>query len=275
MRYVDDMTPDRNELQKWISLWSSLSFLLRSTSLVGWSLGLTLATVLLTWLGFLVSTDLIDSLTGSFLTAEPVRDNLLGWLKYSGWWLATALFIFVSRVISFFLAFLLAYTVTSPFYSFLSAAAEKRYLGDAFEDDGGLSISGICRDLFEGVKIAGFGIVVTVVALLISVIPLFGQLAVIFLYTCYATLMFIDYPASRKRWPLGRKLSWLRGHLATSLRLGFLPALIGMIPIANVLLMALLFPLLTVHATLNFSRIEQSAPAPRDDEARHVKPTPS
>ncbi len=258
---------------KWISLGSSLSFLLRSTSLIGWSIGLTLATVLLTWLGFLVTTDLIDSLTGSFLTAEPVREGWLGWLKYSGWWLATALFLFVSRIISFFVAFLLAYTLTSPFYSFLSAAAEKRYLGDAFEDDGGLSISGICRDLLEGMKIAGFGIVLTIVALLISFIPLFGQLAVVFLYTCYATLMFIDYPSSRKRWHLSRKLSWLRNNLAASLRLGILPALIGMIPVANVLLMALLFPLLTVHATLNFCRIERRGVTPGHDEPASAKPT--
>jgi len=268
------MSPEQHDTPKWIPLWSSLSFLLRSGTLIGWSLALTLATVLLTWLGFLLTTGLIDSLTGSFLTAEPARDGLLGWLKYSGWWLATMLFFFISRVISFFVAFLLAYTLTSPFYSFLSGAAEKRFLGDAYEDDDGLSVAGICRDLFEGLKIAGFGLVVTVFALLISFVPLFGQLTVIFLYTCYATLMFIDYPASRKRWSLGRKLSWLRRHLAASLRLGFLPAVIGMIPVVNVLFMALLFPLLTVHATLNFCRIER-ARATGHESPGNAKPTPA
>lgn len=251
------MSRQEYDTSKWLPLWSSLFFLLRSGRLIGWSLALTLATVLLTWLGFLLTTDLIDSLTGSFLSAEPARDGWLGWLKYSGWWLAATLFLFISRVISFFVAFLIAYTLTSPFYSFLSGAAEKRFLGDAYEDDGGLSVAGICRDLFEGMKIAGFGLVVTVFALMISFVPLFGQLAVIFLYTCYATLMFIDYPTSRRRWSLARKLSWLRRHLPASLRLGILPAVIGMIPVVNVLFMALLFPLLTVHATLNFCRIEE------------------
>jgi CysZ protein len=257
---------------RWIPLWTSFSFLLRSGPLIGWSLALTLATALLTWLGFHITTDLLDSVTGSFLTAEPVRDGLLGWLKYSGWWLASSLFLFISRIIAFFVAFLLAYTLTSPFYSFLSAATEKRFLGGAYEDDGKLCVSGMVRDLFEGLKIAGFGIVVTIIAVLISFVPFLGQLAVIFLYTCYATLMFIDYPTSRKRWSLGRKLSWLRRHLSASIRLGILPAVIGMIPVLNVLLMALFFPLLTVHATLNFCRIEQTVtPAPESREK--AKPT--
>ncbi|MBE0582446.1 MAG: EI24 domain-containing protein [Desulfofustis sp.] len=259
---------------RWIPLWTSFTFLLRSGSLVSWSLALTLATALLTWLGFHLSTDLLDSVTGSFLTAEPARDGWLGWLKYSGWWLASSLFIFISRIIAFFVAFLLAYTLTSPFYSFLSAATEKRFLGSAYQDDEKLSISGILRDLFEGLKIAGFGIVVTIIAVLISLVPFFGQLAVIFLYTCYATLMFIDYPTSRKRWSLGHKLTWLRLHLPASIRLGIFPAVIGMIPVLNVLLMALFFPLLTVHATLNFCRIEQTATPPPETRGS-AKPTPA
>lgn len=213
-------------------------------------------TLLLTWIGFLVTTDLIDSLTGSFLTAAPLHDSWFGWLKYCGWLVSTYLFLFISRIISFFVAFLLAYTLTSPFYSFLSQAAEKRYLGKEFHDDSGLTIAGICTDLYEGVKISLFGLLVTILAIAIGFVPLIGQLAVIFLYTCYASLMFIDYPASRRRWTLRSKLRWLRGHLSTTIRLGWFPALISMIPVVNIIVMALLFPLLTVHASVNFAAIE-------------------
>jgi CysZ protein len=68
--------------------------------------------------------------------------------------------------------------------------------------------------------------------------------------------MFIDYPASSRRWSLGKKIKWLWEHSFSAFRLGFLPAVISMIPILNIFLMAFLFPLLTVHSTLNFSVLE-------------------
>jgi CysZ protein len=70
--------------------------------------------------------------------------------------------------------------------------------------------------------------------------------------------MFVDYPTSRRSWSLGRKLRWLRTHSSPSFRLGVLPALISMIPVVNIFAIALLFPLLTVHTTLNFSAIERA-----------------
>jgi CysZ protein len=70
--------------------------------------------------------------------------------------------------------------------------------------------------------------------------------------------MFIDYPASRRRWSLGRKIQWIRENGSFSLRLGLIPALASMIPLLNLILMALIFPLFTVHATLNFYIIEHN-----------------
>ncbi|MGD9949390.1 MAG: EI24 domain-containing protein, partial [Desulfobulbus sp.] len=87
-------------------------------------------------------------------------------------------------------------------------------------------------------------------------IPVAGQAAVFCIYAFYSALMFVDYPASRYRWSLGRKLSWLRHHHNQAFRLGLFPAMISMVPLLNVFLMALLFPLFTVHTTLNFLAIE-------------------
>ena len=58
---------------------------------------------------------------------------------------------------------------------------------------------------------------------------------------------------------LGRKIGWIRRHGSLSFRLGFLPAAVSMIPILNMFFIALLFPLLTVHATLNFYKIESGS----------------
>ena len=86
---------------------------------------------------------------------------------------------------------------------------------------------GILVDIIEGVKIALFGVIVTVVALMVNFIPGLGQGVVFLLYAFYSALMFIDYPSSRRRWSLGRKISWIRENGGTALRIGLLPAFIS------------------------------------------------
>ena len=110
--------------------------------------------------------------------------------------------------------------------------------------------------LAKGEKIGAFGLLVTAVALPLNFLPVIGQAAVFVLYVYYSALMFVDYPSSRYRWSLGDKLRWLRSHRATSFRIGLLPALLSMVPILNIFLMAVCFPLFTVHTTLNFLAIE-------------------
>ncbi|MBU1566896.1 MAG: EI24 domain-containing protein [Proteobacteria bacterium] len=246
----------------WIPLSRSLLLMISRKQLFGWSLALFLITGLLTWLGYLLTVDFMDSLTGSFMATAPATDTIWGWIKHKGWLIGSWLFLIVSRIVAFYFAFLFAYSLTTPGYAFLSAAAEKLYAGDNFDADAGFSVAGVVRDILEGIKIALFGIVVTIAALLVNFIPGAGQVAVVLLYTYYSTLMFIDYPASRRRWSLGRKVAWLRTHNGKALRIGLLPAVISMIPVVNIFAIALLFPLLTIHATLNFSAIELTQKVP-------------
>lgn len=241
---------------EWIPISRSMILLLSRKRLFGLSFILIVITLVLTWIGFLVSVDFIDGLKDTFTTTAPAADTVWGWIKHQAWVAGNWLFLIVSRIVAFYLAFLLAYTLTTPGYAFLSAAAERLHAGEDFDPDAAFTFAGILRDILEGIKIALFGIVVTVAALVVNFIPVVGQVAVILLYSYYSALMFIDYPASRRRWSLGRKIGWLRSHGSSSLRIGFLPALISMIPLVNIFAIALLFPVLTVHATLNFSAIE-------------------
>ena len=242
--------------REWIPLSRSFLLLLSRKRLFGLSLLLILTTIGLTWVGYLVTVDMVDRLTVNFMAIPPVTDTVWGWIKYSGWVAVNWLFLVVSRIVAFYFAFLLAYTVTTPGYAFLSAAAERIHAGDEFDPDAAFTLAGILRDILEGLKIALFGLGVTVAALVVNFIPGLGQLAVILLYTYYSALMFIDYPASRRRWSLGKKIDWMRVNGGSTFRLGILPALISMIPLLNIFVIALLFPVLTVHATLNFSSIE-------------------
>ena len=238
--------------RKWLPLTFSLRFILGHMNLLGLSLFLMLCTALLTWLGYLVTVHFVDGLTGHFFQQAPEAAGIVGWFQVKGWWVLKLVFLLLSRVIAFYLAFLVSYSLTAPGYAFLSISAEKRYLGEDFTDDEGFTWAGAVKDLVEGCKIGAFGLIVTVAALLVNLIPVVGAGLVILLYIFYSALMFIDYPASRQRWSLGNKLGWIKKQWPRALRLGWLPALISMIPIVNIFFMALFFPLFTVHATLNF-----------------------
>lgn len=246
----------RHSKIRYIPLLQSLGFLLGKPRLLGWSLLLFCITIAFTWIGYQFCVNFVDGLTAGFFATAPDTESIWGWIKYGGWVSLKWLYLFISRIIAFYLAFLLAYTVTTPGYVFLSTSAEKLHAGERFEEDAPLTIGGILRDIFEGLKIACFGIVITIAALLANFVPLLGPVLVFLLYIYFSALMFLDYPASRRRWSLGRKLQWLKVHGGHSFRLGLLPALVSMIPILNVFLIALLFPVLTVHATLNFADIE-------------------
>lgn len=254
----------RSSQVKWIPLTQSLLLIFKRKRLFGWSSILILLTIGLTWLGYDLTIDFMDELTGNFINSAPATDTIVGWIKHKGWLLGKWLFLFVSRIVAFYFAFLIAYTLTTPGYVFLSSAAEKLHAGEYFDPDANLTPLGFLIDIFEGLKIAMLGLLVTAVALFLNFIPAIGQAAVLLLYTYYSALMFIDYPTSRRRWSLGRKIGWLRAHSSPAFRLGIMPALISMIPVVNIFAIALLFPLLTVHTTLNFSAIEVANKIPQN-----------
>ena len=242
----------------WISLPRSLAFLVKNPQLLGWSLLLVMLTGTLTWLGYLEAVHLVDSWTGHFFQQPPGHHGLFGWFLVKGWIIGKYLFLTISRVAAFYLSFLTAYCLTSPGYVFLATATEKKYRRGPLDTGHGLSLRGMFIDLIEGCKIGLLGLLVTIVALVINFIPVLGQGLVFLLYTFYSALMFVDYPTSNRRWSLGKKISWIKTHKKRVIRLGLLPALITLIPVVNILFMALLFPLFTVHTTLNFLAVEDN-----------------
>ena len=240
----------------WQPMSRSLWLILSRKRLFAWSALLVILTILLTWVGYQFAIDFLDDLGAQFLTGSADPGTILGWIQTKAFIAGNWLYHIVAKILSFYLAFLVAYTLTTPGYAFLSSSAERIHAGKDFDPDAAFTLSGILIDIFEGMKIALFGVLITIIALFVNFIPAIGQIAVFLLYTYYSALMFIDYPASRRRWGLRRKIGWLYTHSSPSFRIGVLPALISMIPIINIFAIALLFPVLTVHATLNYSAIE-------------------
>lgn len=240
----------------WVPFSFAFAFLFRHPRLLGWSLILVILTGAITWLGYLFSIDLIDQITGSFFTTPPAVERFWHWPLLWGWTALKWIFFVISRVVAFYLAFVLAYSLTTPGYVFLSTWAGNRYCAQAGEGEAVFNLTGALIDLREGIKIGAMGLLVTVAALVANFIPVVGQAVVVVLYAFYSALMFVDYPASRYRWTLGEKIGWLRRHARQAFRLGLFPALISMVPVVNIFLMALFFPLFTIHSTLNFLVIE-------------------
>ena len=240
----------------WVPLRFSFFFLLRHPRLLGWGLILVVLTGGFTWLGYLFSVHLIDQFTGSYFSTPPVVEHLWHWPLFWGWTAMKWVFLVLSRVVAFYLAFLLAYCLTTPGYVFLSTSAGNHYTEKAGEGEAVFTLAGVLVDLQEGMKIGAIGLLATVAALLANFIPVVGQVTVFVIYVFYSTLLLVDFPSSRYRWSLGQKLRWVQQHGYQCFRLGLLPAVISMVPVFNVLLMALLLPLFTIHTTLNFLAIE-------------------
>lgn len=256
------MEPSDLSARRRIPLGRSLLFLLRHPTLLGTSLVFFAITCLLTWAGYHFSVTWIDSLSGSLFTTPPTVERFWDWLLLWGWTALKWIVLIMSRVVAFYLAFMLAYCLTTPCYSFLSNWAGNRFTRQAEEGEGTLSVAGVCFDLLEGAKIGLFGLFITLLSLALNLVPVLGQITILCIYVFYSALMFIDFPASRYRWSLQQKLSWLWRYRAQTFRMGLLPALVSMIPVANIFLMALCFPLFTVHATLNFLVLENRDPQP-------------
>ncbi len=252
-----NMPPSPPVVSRWYGLGYSVKFMLTKPRILLWSLILFLVTATITGVVFSVGVNYLDSFVPFFRTA-PEHDSFWGAIVYKLWLVGKYLFLIVSRIIIFYLAFLLAYCLTTPGYAFLSAAAERLHAGKNFISEDNISLRIIVRDLIEGLKIGFLGLLVTVAAFVINFIPLIGQACTVVLYIYYSALMFVDFPASRQHWYLGKKIAWVRRNASAAFKIGLLPALLSMIPLANVFLLSLLFPLLTIHATLNFSSIEQT-----------------
>ena len=217
---------------------------------------LVVMTGVFTWMGYHLSVKLIDTITVTCFSTPPVVEHLWHWPLLWGWTAIKWIFLVLSRVVSFYLAFVLAYCLTTPGYVFLSTWAGNLYTERAEHGEAMFTLAGIFIDLWEGMKIGGVGLLVTVAALLANLIPVIGQVTVFILYVFYSALLFVDFPASRYRWSLGKKIHWVWQYRNQCFRLGLLPAVISIIPGLNIFLMALFLPLFTIHTTLNFLAIE-------------------
>ncbi|MBP7432515.1 EI24 domain-containing protein [bacterium] len=221
------------------------------------SLTVVLAMVLITIFSYHQISSWVDSLTAPFFDKEPLTEGFFDYIYYFGWLITRMVFKAVAAIVVFYISFIFSYTVTSPLYSFISVLAEDIYFGKP-EDATDFSLDIMIEDVLQALKIAGMALVCTVFAFFVNLVPVIGQITAIAFYIVINSLMLIDFPASRRSWDLKTKTLWIRENLMTTLRIGSLPTLISMIPLANNIILAFCFPLFVVHATMNFAEVEKN-----------------
>jgi|GEM_PF-244263 len=243
------------DVQKGASLFKSIKYLFSNGKLVVASLAAVLFMILLSILMYHQISSWFNSLTVSFFNKPPMLEVFFDYIYYAGWWIIKVLFKAIVVIVSFYVSFVISYTICSPIYSFISIIAEDIHFGKP-DDNADFNFEGVVEDVFQAMKIAGVTILLSVGAFFINFIPVVGQIIAIAIYIWANSLMLIDFPASRRRWPMKRKLLWTKENLVASLRIGTLPTLLSMIPFINIILLAFIFPLLVVHSTLNFVAYE-------------------
>ena len=242
---------------KWIPLKENIGFLLKHPQLLAVTISLLAATILITFLGYSIFISFATDFTGQFFKTPPAGTAVFDTIYRFGWYVLLWLYIISTRLIAFYVAFLISYSITSPGYMFLSNAVERIDETGSIEGEG-FEIELIIDDLIEGLKIAGMGIGIAILLFFITFVPVVGIIIAFIVLMLYSALMFIDFPAAKRHWTLSQKIRWIVDHPLVASKLGFIPALVGMIPILNVLFIAVLFPVFTIHTTRNFARIVQN-----------------
>lgn len=243
------------DVEKGASLLKSVKHLFSNGKLVVASLAAVLFMIVLSILMYHQISSWFSSLTVSFFSKPPVLDAFFDYIYYAGWWIIKVLFKGIVIIVSFYISFVISYTTCSPLYSFISIIAEDIHFGKP-DDNADFNFEGVVEDVFQAMKIAGITVLLSIGAFFINFIPVIGQIMAIAIYVWANSLMLIDFPASRRRWKMKRKLLWTKKNPVASLRIGALPTLLSMLPFINIILIAFLFPLLVVHSTLNFVAYE-------------------
>ena len=250
----EELSKQSGTKTNWIPLRDNLRFLLKHPQLLALTTILLASTILLTFLGYSFVISFFEDLTRAFFKTVPSGKTAWDSVYRFGWYVLQWVYLISTRLIAFYIALLVGYSITAPGYMFLSNSVEK--IDETGSMDGEqFEIEMLVDDLFEGLKIAGVGILIAIFLFFITFVPVFGIIVAFIVLSFYSALMFIDFPTSKRHWTLSQKFRWIYVHPLVSARLGFIPALVGIIPILNVVFIAFLFPLFTVHTTRNFTLI--------------------
>jgi len=200
-------------------------------------------------------TNFVSSQIQFVIPAPAEEDSPLWHLLF---WFLNGMFLVCLRAASFFLSFLPAYVLASPFLQFLSISAEALYHGKKLKDDAFPDIDEVLGDLKDGSVTAILCFGVTVIAIIADFIPFLGALICAVMLLSASAFLVVRFPSSRRGWDLRQTIEWIIGHPWDSARIGMFPPLMATVPILSPFLVATMFPFLIIYGALNLDLIEGS-----------------
>ena len=254
-----------SEMKGGVSVIDAFKAVIGSGKLFVASIGVILAMLLLSLFFYHQISSFFTVKTLEFFEIAPATDELFSQIYHALKVCGAFLFKIVVNVLLFYLAFVLAYALVSPLYSFISIIAENVYFGKP-HDDAELSLPGAIEDVKQALKISAAAFLLGVVAFFIGCIPVFGQIIALIVCFFMNALLIFDFVTSRRRWPFVDKAKWLVFHPALTLKTALLPTLISFIPVVNTIFTAFLFPVFVVHATMNFACAERGEELEKEGE---------
>ena len=254
-----------SEMKGGVSVTQAFKAIVKSGKLFVASIGVILAMLLLSLFFYHQISSFFTVKTLEFFEIAPATDELFSQIYHALKVCGAFLFKVIVNVLLFYLAFVLAYALVSPLYSFISIIAEDVYFGRP-QDDAELSLEGVIEDVKQALKITAGVFGLGVVAFFIGFIPVLGQVVALVVCFFMNALLIFDFVTSRRRWPFVDKAKWLVFHPALTLKTALLPTLISFIPVVNTILTAFLFPVFVVHATMNFACAERGVGPEKEGE---------
>lgn len=255
----EDISRFREEMKKnkgYVTLFTAFKAILENGKLLLASMGIVLLMLVISLLIYHWIDSFVDVHTREFFSDVPADEGLLDQLWFWLKWCGKALLKMTIFILSFYTSFMISYLLVSPLYSFVSNIAENVYYGRP-DDEADFSLRGVLEDMLQAVKISVAVFFLGVLVFLLGFIPILGQLLAILLCVFINSLLLLDFPASRRRWPLLKKMKWIFSHPGTAFGTGVFPTAISLIPILNNIIMAFMFPVFIVHAAMNFAAAER------------------
>lgn len=240
--------------RSFVPLLDLLLFYRSRRILLIWSLFIFLIFFVILLLVLSFFTNFVFSQIQFVIPAPAEEDSPLWHLLF---WFLNGMFVVCLRAASFFLSFLPAYTLASPFLQFLSISADTLYRGKKLKEDAFPDIDEVFGDLKDGAVTALLCFGLTVIAIIADFIPFLGALICAALLLSVSAFLVIRFPSSRRGWDLRQTIEWVIGHPWDSARLGMFLPLIAAVPILSPFLVATIFPFLVLYGALNLDIIEE------------------
>ncbi|HNW83456.1 MAG TPA: EI24 domain-containing protein [bacterium] len=245
-----------SKLKTGTSLKESGKIIIANSRILVFALAVTLIMIFVSMFLYHYFSSGFNSLLSGFYSNSPALDGPFDYIYYLFWAVTKVFFHAIVIAASFLIPFILSYIITSPLNSIISIMAKD--LSDGKPVEGAdFSFEDAFEDIINSLQVAGLSAGLILIAFFLNLIPVIGQIAAFAIFIAVFSMLINDFSLQNSNLDPKMKILWMRDHPFHCLRTGTLPAILAMLPLLNNVILALVFPVLIIHAVLNFEQIKK------------------